>query len=608
MRFSNRPPEQSKRGSRLRTVSDPLEPGLDVGDLLGLVRRALRLDVIALCTVDEGWVDVALSTGSRRVVSTLRVGRWQALSRMLKERGAHRLVGEDRSATATALSRVPARSNLAAIRVNERTVMIAGRRSRFTFQDLLGLQMSATAGELVGRNQRLLAELRRGANTSAPTVRALKVRNRQQKAIAEFGRIALLGVDEDELIEVAVHQVVYALRAEFVKMVEVLPGGTTAKVRAGIGWPGGFVGSEIPLTDIPQARLALGTNPSVLVRNIGIDRRFKPSLFLLKLGIKSGISAIINGKTAPFGELGVHSTRLRRFGRDDAVFMHSIANCLAEALMARRAEAELQASLHTLRRTAEGRRRLMHHLVDAVEEERKRIASDVHDDYLQVMAAVTLSLGVLARQIRDPARKKMIGTLAQTVEAASDRLRELIFELRADALQDGLANALRSYLAEAWRTGQMVWSVDDKKLIHDPQPDNRLVVYRICQEAISNARNHSSAKHMKITLASVDEGVLTTVSDDGVGFDPEAHQRPEPGHLGLVAMRERAELVGGWLRVKSAPSKGSNVDFWIPLEPSSVRSRSPSKKRPARRTGATPPRQRSSRPKSVAFTTASNLE
>ncbi|MEP6753276.1 MAG: GAF domain-containing sensor histidine kinase [Candidatus Dormiibacterota bacterium] len=384
-------------------------------------------------------------------------------------------------------------------------------------------------------------------------------------------------------MEVAVQQTAYALRAEFVKMVEILPGSTTAKVRAGVGWPDGFIGSEIPMTDIPQARYVVETSPSVLVRNIGTDRRLKPSQFLLKLGIVSGISAVIRGKTGPFGELGVHSTRLRRFSRDDAVFIRSIANCLAEAIMARRAETELQTSLHALRRTAEDRRRLMHRLVSAVEEERKRIASDVHDDYLQVMAAVTLSLGVLARQVRDPVRKKMIGTLAQTVEAASNRLRELIFELRADALQDGLAIALRSYLTEAWRTGEMVWSVDDEHFTHDPPPDSRLVVYRICQEAISNARQHSGADRMTITLANVDDGVLTMVADDGVGFDPDPHQRPEPGHLGLVAMRERAELAGGWLRVKSARRKGSSVDFWIPLEAQPTRQKSSSKKRPARR-------------------------
>ncbi|TAN31750.1 GAF domain-containing protein [bacterium] len=566
MRFSDRLPAKTEPSRRPNTVSDRLKAGLDGAALLLLARRALRLDAIAQCTVDEGWVDVKLAAKSRAPVSSSRTRTWPALSRMLEEQEAHSLVGEDHSSTAAALQPLPAGSSLAAARVDDRTVIIAGRRGRFTAQDLRDLQLTATASGLVRRNQDLLADLRRGARVSSDTVRALKLRNRQQHAIAELGLMASSGGSEEQLIEMAVDQVADVLRVEFVKVIEAMPGGRTARVRAGIGWPEGVVGSDISMADIPQAALAMETNRSAVVRNIQTDRRFKPSRFLIEHGIVSGISSVIRGKTAPFGELGVHSPRLRRFSRDDVNFVRAMANTLAEAITARRAETELRSSLQALHRTAEERHRLMRRLVDAVEEERKRIAGDVHDDYLQVLAAVTLRLGVLARQIRDPARKEMIGGLAQTVETASNRLRGLIFELRADALQDGLAAALRSYLAEIWEGGPVTWSVNDEKLTDDPPPDLRLVAYRICQEAISNVRKHSGASRMAITLANVDGGLLAGIADNGAGFDAKAHLRPQPGHLGLVAMRERAELASGWLRVKSRIGKGSNVEFWIPFE------------------------------------------
>ena len=90
-----------------------------------------------------------------------------------------------------------------------------------------------------------------------------------------------------------------------------------------------------------------------------------------------------------------------------------------------------------------------------------------------------------------------------------------------------------------------------------------MIAYRIAQEALGNVRKHARAARVECSVQAVDDGILTRIADDGVGFDS-LRTRPIAGHLGLVSMRERAEMAGGWLRITSTPGTGCRVEFWIP--------------------------------------------
>ena len=92
-------------------------------------------------------------------------------------------------------------------------------------------------------------------------------------------------------------------------------------------------------------------------------------------------------------------------------------------------------------------------------------------------------------------------------------------------------------------------------------------MYRLAQEALTNVRKHAQARHTRILLAGEGEGVLVRVEDDGVGFDPAQAPGRSPGHVGLISLRERAELAGGWFDLASAPGEGTTVSFWIPDSP-----------------------------------------
>ncbi|MDP9295521.1 MAG: ATP-binding protein, partial [Actinomycetota bacterium] len=124
---------------------------------------------------------------------------------------------------------------------------------------------------------------------------------------------------------------------------------------------------------------------------------------------------------------------------------------------------------------------------------------------------------------------------------------------------------LRIYLERmASDTGVEVELQDE--MIGDPPGELRGIAFRISQEALSNIRKHAEASKVVVALSGDEDGVTVHISDDGVGFDPSLAETPEPGHLGLPTMRERAELTGGTWRLASAPGRGTTVEFRLPFE------------------------------------------
>ena len=227
-------------------------------------------------------------------------------------------------------------------------------------------------------------------------------------------------------------------------------------------------------------------------------------------------------------------------------------------------EEALRESLERLSRGDEQRRRLLARLVDAREEERARIAADIHDDSVQLMTAVGMRLGTLARAASEEDRTQGLRNLEEAVTAAIARLRSLVFELRPRALDaDGLASALRAYL-DSMHEQTGIETRLDNRLVDEPPAETRVTLYRIAQEALVNVRRHSHAASVAVTLEPQDGGFLVRIEDDGSGYDPASVDSTRSGHLGLVAMRERAETAGGWIRIDSLPGSGTQVEFWLP--------------------------------------------
>jgi PAS domain S-box-containing protein len=224
-------------------------------------------------------------------------------------------------------------------------------------------------------------------------------------------------------------------------------------------------------------------------------------------------------------------------------------------------QAKAQAGLE---RDLAERRALLAHLVTASEEERRRIAEDIHDDSIQAITAAGMRLQILRQSLDDDVQLKLLKDLEETIQLSISRLRHLLFELRPPVLDnEGLSAALEMYLTELKAQAASTTFRLDDALRSQPSEETRVILYRIAQEALTNARKHADAREVTVELREREGGYLVRVVDDGIGFSPDA-ALPTPGHLGLASMRERATLAGGWLRFDTAPGEGTTMELWIP--------------------------------------------
>ncbi len=215
--------------------------------------------------------------------------------------------------------------------------------------------------------------------------------------------------------------------------------------------------------------------------------------------------------------------------------------------------------LTDLRRAERRSRDVMAALVTAAEAEQARIAVELHDDTVQVMAALLMQVHMLMR--KDPS----LAPTATMVAEALDRTRRLMFELRPQILErEGLGAALSRIAGEGpWSEAVVAIELPRQSVTVEA------IVYRAVRELIINARKHSNATRIEITGRQQDGLLVFDVADDGAGFDPAValdRKRMEM-HVGLDATVERIRLAGGELMVDSAPGQGARFQLTLPAEP-----------------------------------------
>lgn len=170
----------------------------------------------------------------------------------------------------------------------------------------------------------------------------LRTRERQQAAISELGMHALEDPDINTLMNEAVSITALALRVEYCKILELLPDGKALLLKAGVGWKTGSVGYATVGADTDsQAGYTLHSDKPVIVGDIRTETRFSAPSLLLEHRVVSGMSIILKGKDRPFGVMGVHTTRLRVFTSDDANFLLSVSNVVADAIERKRLSAHI---------------------------------------------------------------------------------------------------------------------------------------------------------------------------------------------------------------------------------------------------------------------------
>jgi signal transduction histidine kinase len=211
-------------------------------------------------------------------------------------------------------------------------------------------------------------------------------------------------------------------------------------------------------------------------------------------------------------------------------------------------------------------------LNETLEEEIKRIAHAVHDDAGQLLVAVHLALADVARGLPEP-QKEQLGQIKELLKQVEKQLRRYSHELRPTILDDlGWIPAIR-FLAEGVAKRANL-SIQIKTTVSGRLPGAvEIAVYRIVQEALTNAAKHSKANQVQIRIGRRNRVFSCSIEDDGVGFDLLATQSNfKRRGLGLIGMQERLNGIGGTLSIVSAPGKGTRLLIQVPAEASSANS------------------------------------
>jgi two-component system sensor histidine kinase UhpB len=215
-----------------------------------------------------------------------------------------------------------------------------------------------------------------------------------------------------------------------------------------------------------------------------------------------------------------------------------------------------------LERLEAERRRASSAALSAQEEERARVARDLHDEVNQALTGLLLRLEA-AREKAPPELANELAEIRSLANRAMQELLSLARQLRPTALDDlGLRAALAGHVTELERQGALEADFEVDGTLGELPPDVQLVVYRVAQEALSNAVRHADAERVTVVLGREDDTVTLAVSDNGHGF---AFDQIGTG-MGIGGMRERALLVGGDLQVESRQGEGTRVRLRVPIQ------------------------------------------
>ncbi len=207
--------------------------------------------------------------------------------------------------------------------------------------------------------------------------------------------------------------------------------------------------------------------------------------------------------------------------------------------------------------------------IQMMEEERRRIARDLHDGPIQTLVNASMRLDVLTRLVTaDPSlAEDEVARINRRVVHAINEMRQLIFDLQPIAIDEmGLAASLDALGTRMANDHGFVCRTEVTDAIDQWQisPSRSIWIYRLAQEALTNVGKHAEAHTVHIQLDGNEHEAILTITDDGKGFDPSI---PKPGHYGMTGMGERVALLGGHLTVQSASSKGTAITIRIPMGP-----------------------------------------
>jgi signal transduction histidine kinase len=263
------------------------------------------------------------------------------------------------------------------------------------------------------------------------------------------------------------------------------------------------------------------------------------------------------------------SRRAEGFSREDTWVLQKAALAAGLVWQVKYTDVDLKETVERLEKVDAARQLLLKNVSTAVEKARRRFAGDLHDDALQKLTAVELQLQRLHEPNGDT--MELLAHAQLLLSQTEDALRRLLFEVRPPQLE--LPGGFVETINDRVRMLKSLTGAEvelDVELPEDLSLDFRSMLYRQVTEAMTNIEKHAAAARVRVCLKVENDGVHGIVEDDGRGFVVAERERL-PGHLGLLALNERALLAGGWNKTRSEPGLGTTIEFWMPLSESKPR-------------------------------------
>jgi len=304
----------------------------------------------------------------------------------------------------------------------------------------------------------------------------------------------------------------------------------------------------------------------IIVEDISKDPRIlRPDLVLAE-GLRGFVSIPLKAKDKVTGVMNIASHVVSRFAADDVSLLKSIGDYLGTAIE--------QARLYDrLAQAGERYRALLQHALTAQEQERKRIARELHDETSQAITSLTLSLQAIMtiaemKGIGDAEFMEKVKTTHSFAVHAGHEIVRLMKELRPSLLDElGMAAAIHRYAKDTLQSQGIDVSAEFKGTDERFPPEVEVTLFRVAQGLIGNILEHSGAKNTSINLQCDENECMLYIEDDGKGFDVKKLTRVDPSGrgAGLFTLKERVSLAGGHCHIDSRPGQGTRVTVKVPL-------------------------------------------
>ena len=279
--------------------------------------------------------------------------------------------------------------------------------------------------------------------------------------------------------------------------------------------------------------------------------------------LKAFISVPLKSKERVVGVLNIASHTPRDFTQQEVQLLTSLGHQLGIAVENVQLYQELQSK-------EKMREQLLRRIISAQEDERQRVARELHDVTSQALVTLGIGLEVMtaAPQSDVKERETQMDGIKSLLIATSKDVHRLIYDLRPSLLDDlGLSAALRSYAHNSLDAAGVEVYVEAAGQEKRSPPEVEIALFRIAQEAIANIARHAHAESVYISLEFKEKSIAVQIEDDGIGFDHSQGFSAGAGGkgVGLLGMKERAELLGGTLVIDTRPGGGTRVSVEVPV-------------------------------------------